>query len=71
MRVRILLPIALAALGCNSTPLVAADVPPADAAFDAAPDAPPDAPAVVDAGPPADLGQCEYDAAVEDVPAPR
>ena len=63
-RPRILLPIALAALGCNNTAAVtldagAVDVPVADLAPTL------DAPEVAPAD---DAGPCTWDAAVEDVP---
>ncbi|MBK8691720.1 MAG: glycoside hydrolase family 31 protein [Deltaproteobacteria bacterium] len=69
-RAPILLPIALAALGCNNTAAVtldagAADVPTTD--LGAVVDAPP----AVDLPPAEDAGTCTWDAAVEDVPVPR
>jgi alpha-glucosidase (family GH31 glycosyl hydrolase) len=69
-RAPILLPIALAALGCNNTVAVTldglgADVPTSD--LGAVVDAPP----AVDLAPADDAGTCTWDAAVEDVPVPR
>ena len=64
---RILLPIALVVLGCNSTTAVALDAGAADVSVsDLAPTL--DAPEVA---PTEDAGPCTWDAAVEDVPVPR
>jgi len=68
-RAPFLLPIALAALGCNNTVAVTldglgADVPTSD--LGAVVDAPPS----VDLAPAEDAGTCTWDAAVEDVPVP-